>query len=117
MPRPASLYYLSLSTAFERNLESSLLSLDWVLASGLRPNNSVLCAPLCLPDRDSADCVWSLDVQLAIPSLLSSPRALLVAAMLSHAPPCFLPPVLACAQPGVPLARYILPLPVTLLVL
>ncbi|KAJ7140757.1 hypothetical protein C8R44DRAFT_974533 [Mycena epipterygia] len=72
MPRPPSLCDRQppLSTAFDHNLESSLLSLDWVLTSGLRPNNSVLCGCLCLPYRDSADCVWSLDVQLTISASL-----------------------------------------------
>jgi hypothetical protein len=71
MSRAASLCDVPLSTAFDSTLPSSLLSLDWVLASGLRPNNSLLSGRLCLPYyRDSTDGVWSLNVQLAISASL-----------------------------------------------
>ncbi|KAJ6493792.1 hypothetical protein DFH09DRAFT_1338006 [Mycena vulgaris] len=70
MPRPASLCDIPVSTAFDPNLQSSLLFLDWVLASGLCPNNPLLSGRLCLPYHDSTDGVWSLDVELAISASL-----------------------------------------------
>ncbi|KAJ6546082.1 hypothetical protein DFH09DRAFT_1282058, partial [Mycena vulgaris] len=70
MPRPASLCDVPVSTAFDPNLQSSLLSLDWVLASGLCFNNSLISGRLCLFYRDSTDGVWSPDVELAISASL-----------------------------------------------
>jgi hypothetical protein len=62
---------LSLSTTFDRNSEKSLLSLDWVLTSGLRTVGSLVSGPLSLPYHDGAvDTVCRLQVQLSVTSSL-----------------------------------------------
>lgn len=58
---------LPLSTTFCSDLEKSVLSLDWVLASGLRTTASTTSGTLCLPCDDS---VCSMTVQLAITTSL-----------------------------------------------
>ncbi|KAJ6605893.1 hypothetical protein B0H10DRAFT_2075484 [Mycena sp. CBHHK59/15] len=51
-------------------LERSLLSIDWVLTSGLSAVESLVSGRLCLLYRSSSDSVLSLDVQLAVSASL-----------------------------------------------
>lgn len=60
-----------LSTSFSRDLEKSSLSLEWVLASGVPANNSVVSGVLSLPySNDGAETVCCLQVHLSIASSL-----------------------------------------------
>ncbi|KAJ7306285.1 hypothetical protein DFH08DRAFT_976017 [Mycena albidolilacea] len=73
----ATLCNISLSTTFDRNYEKSLLSLDWVLTSGLRAVGSLVSGPLSLPYHDGAvDTVCCLQVQLSVTSSLPFDLAL-----------------------------------------
>ncbi|KAJ6613003.1 hypothetical protein B0H10DRAFT_2050067 [Mycena sp. CBHHK59/15] len=70
MPPSATLCAVPLSTTFNSTLERSLLSIDWVLTSGLSAVESLVSGRLCLPYRSSSDSVLSLDVQLAVSASL-----------------------------------------------
>jgi hypothetical protein len=70
MPPSATLCAVPLSTTFNPTVERSLLSIDWVLSSGLPAVESFVSGRLCLPYRSSTDSVLSLDVRLAISASL-----------------------------------------------
>ncbi|KAJ7906873.1 hypothetical protein B0H13DRAFT_2333021 [Mycena leptocephala] len=70
MPPSATLCAVPLSTTFNPTVERSLLSIDWVLSSGLPAVESVVSGRLCLPYRSATDSVLSLDVQLAVSASL-----------------------------------------------
>ncbi|KAJ6555495.1 hypothetical protein B0H10DRAFT_2122915 [Mycena sp. CBHHK59/15] len=70
MPSSSNSVCCPLSTTFNSTLERSLLSIDWVLTSGLSAVESLISGRLCLPYRSSSDSVLSLDVQLAVSASL-----------------------------------------------
>ncbi|KAJ7460155.1 hypothetical protein FB451DRAFT_1500391 [Mycena latifolia] len=70
MAPSATLCNVPLSTSFNYDFEKSLLSLDWVLTSGLCPINPVVSGPLTLPYHDAVDTVCSAHMQLFIASSL-----------------------------------------------
>ncbi|KAF7349662.1 hypothetical protein MSAN_01692700 [Mycena sanguinolenta] len=63
MPASATFCDLPLSTSFSSDLEQSLLSLDWVLSSGIKTSGSVASGVLSLP-CEGTTCV--LNINLAI---------------------------------------------------
>ncbi|KAF7358072.1 hypothetical protein MVEN_00855000 [Mycena venus] len=64
----ASFHNIPLSTSFNIDQECSVISLDWVLSSGVPASNSLACGLLSLPCGDGS--FRSMNVQLAIKASL-----------------------------------------------
>ncbi|KAJ7204906.1 hypothetical protein C8J57DRAFT_1542007 [Mycena rebaudengoi] len=67
MPPSATFCNLAVSTTFNAELEKSALSLDWVLASGIKTTVSIASGVLSLPCEDT---VCAMHVELTVTASL-----------------------------------------------